>query len=40
MPAPGPKPGGMLLLVATPLGNLGDLSPRAREALSTADVVA
>lgn len=30
----------MLLLVATPLGNLGDLSPRAREALSTADAVA
>lgn len=40
MSAPGSKPGGMLLLVATPLGNLGDLSPRAREALAAADVVA
>jgi 16S rRNA (cytidine1402-2'-O)-methyltransferase len=26
-------------LVATPIGNLGDLSPRARAALSNADVV-
>jgi 16S rRNA (cytidine1402-2'-O)-methyltransferase len=32
--------GGRLLLVATPIGNLGDLSPRAREALANADVVA
>ena len=31
---------GALLLVATPLGNLGDLSPRAREALAGASVVA
>ncbi len=34
---PGP---GALLLVATPLGNLGDISPRAREALAGATVVA
>lgn len=32
--------GGLLRVVATPLGNLGDLSPRAREALETADAVA
>jgi 16S rRNA (cytidine1402-2'-O)-methyltransferase len=31
--------GGVLVLVATPIGNLGDLSPRAVEALSTADVI-
>jgi len=31
---------GRLILVATPIGNLGDLSPRAVEALSKADVVA
>ena len=31
--------GGLLLLVATPIGNLGDLSPRAVEALRDADVV-
>lgn len=30
----------MLLVVATPLGNLSDLSPRAREALEQADVIA
>ncbi len=29
--------GGKLTLVATPIGNLGDLSPRAAEALGTAD---
>jgi 16S rRNA (cytidine1402-2'-O)-methyltransferase len=29
-----------LLVVATPLGNLGDLSPRAKEALGRADVIA
>lgn len=28
-----------LLVVATPIGNRGDLSPRAREALATADLV-
>jgi len=31
---------GALVLVATPIGNLGDLSPRAVEALRTADVIA
>jgi 16S rRNA (cytidine1402-2'-O)-methyltransferase len=31
---------GRLVLVATPIGNLGDLSPRAAEALASADVVA
>jgi 16S rRNA (cytidine1402-2'-O)-methyltransferase len=31
---------GRLSVVATPLGNLGDLAPRAAEALRTADVVA
>ncbi len=30
---------GRLVLVATPIGNLGDLSPRAREVLATADVI-
>ena len=30
----------VLTLVATPIGNLGDLSPRAVEALAVADVVA
>jgi 16S rRNA (cytidine1402-2'-O)-methyltransferase len=31
---------GRLVLVATPIGNLGDLSPRAAQALQDADVVA
>lgn len=31
---------GRLLVVATPIGNLGDLSPRAAEALREADAVA
>jgi len=31
---------GKLLLVATPIGNLGDVSARARDALAAADVVA
>lgn len=32
--------GGALILVATPIGNLGDLPPRAVEALAAADAVA
>lgn len=45
-PAPPAPPGpperapGLLLLVATPIGNLEDLSPRAVRALGEADVVA
>ncbi|MGZ0230119.1 MAG: SAM-dependent methyltransferase, partial [Acidimicrobiales bacterium] len=31
---------GRLILVATPIGNLGDMSPRAIDALQGADVVA
>ena len=31
---------GKLVLVGTPIGNLGDLSPRAVEALAAADVIA
>lgn len=31
---------GTLILVATPIGNLGDFSPRAAEVLTTADVIA
>ncbi len=30
---------GKLVLVATPIGNLDDLSPRAKEALASADIV-
>jgi 16S rRNA (cytidine1402-2'-O)-methyltransferase len=30
---------GLLVLVATPIGNLGDLSPRARDVLAAADLV-
>ena len=37
-PADG-KTGGELVLVATPIGNLGDLSPRAAATLSAADIV-
>ena len=36
------KPGasaGKLVVVGTPIGNLGDLSPRAEEALASADVI-
>jgi 16S rRNA (cytidine1402-2'-O)-methyltransferase len=35
-----PIPGGRLILVGAPLGNVGDASPRLRETLTTADVVA
>ncbi len=33
-------PAGRLLVVATPIGNLADLSPRARDAFAAADLVA
>jgi 16S rRNA (cytidine1402-2'-O)-methyltransferase len=39
-PAPHAARRGRLDVVATPIGNLGDLSPRAREALESADLVA
>jgi 16S rRNA (cytidine1402-2'-O)-methyltransferase len=35
----GERPPGRLVLVATPIGNLGDLSPRARAVLEAADLV-
>ena len=35
-----PTEGGRLILVGAPLGNVGDASPRLRDTLSTADVVA
>jgi 16S rRNA (cytidine1402-2'-O)-methyltransferase len=35
-----PDAPGRLLLVSTPIGNLGDLSPRARAAFESADLVA
>ncbi len=34
------SPNGRLVLVATPIGNLGDLSPRAADALRDADAIA
>jgi 16S rRNA (cytidine1402-2'-O)-methyltransferase len=39
-PSAAPRGAGRLDVVATPIGNLGDLSPRARDALAGADVVA
>lgn len=38
--AKAPAAAGRLLLVATPIGNLGDLSARAREAFERADLIA
>jgi len=40
MTAAGIDRSGTLFVVGTPIGNLGDLSPRAREALESADIVA
>lgn len=34
-----PSNSGVLFVVATPIGNLGDLSPRAREVISSADII-
>jgi 16S rRNA (cytidine1402-2'-O)-methyltransferase len=39
-PEPGSGPRPAVILVGTPIGNLGDLSPRAVEALAGADVIA
>lgn len=39
-PAPGGTGAGTLLVIGTPIGNLGDLTPRAVESLKAADVVA
>jgi 16S rRNA (cytidine1402-2'-O)-methyltransferase len=36
---PAPRSAGTLLLVGTPIGNLGDLAPRAARALEEADLV-
>ncbi|HXQ62705.1 MAG TPA: 16S rRNA (cytidine(1402)-2'-O)-methyltransferase [Acidimicrobiales bacterium] len=38
-PEGGPVAGGCLVMVSTPIGNLGDLSPRAVEVLGRADLV-
>lgn len=34
------RSGGRLVIVGTPIGNLGDMSPRAIDALNTADAIA
>jgi 16S rRNA (cytidine1402-2'-O)-methyltransferase len=34
-----PGPGGRVVVIATPIGNLGDLSPRAVDALATSDYI-
>ena len=39
MAAEGPSARGRLVVVATPIGNLDDLAPRARRALADADRV-
>lgn len=39
-PSSRPDKTGLLKIVATPVGNLGDLSPRAAEALAGADIIA
>lgn len=39
-PDDSPRAGGRLVVVATPIGNLDDLSPRAAAALAGADVIA
>jgi 16S rRNA (cytidine1402-2'-O)-methyltransferase len=38
--SPPTRPGGALILVATPIGNLGDLSPRAAATLARVGVIA
>ncbi|MBT1002436.1 16S rRNA (cytidine(1402)-2'-O)-methyltransferase [Paenarthrobacter sp. DKR-5] len=40
LPAPGQDGEGRIVLAATPIGNIGDASPRLVELLQTADVVA
>jgi 16S rRNA (cytidine1402-2'-O)-methyltransferase len=39
-PSAKPDKTGLLKIVATPVGNLGDLSPRAADALAKADIIA